>query len=167
MAFSKGVSGILFLLLLTEISYGAAVQTAGGHATGKVTLDIDGVPYGVSFPNKYYRSVWRHESATFGVACDEPGDGSWHSCEKAPGPAMPAIDAVNSALNVAAVRAMQFDDGFIGNSHVVPWRIVSGEIRVGVPRKRPFAEFSRPIPIPAAVWLFISALMGLGWFRRN
>ena len=185
MAFSKGVSGILVILFLTEISYGAAVQIAGGRATGIVGLDVQGVLYDVSFQNNYYNSIWGYGPATFGVVCTEPGESGEHPCGLDPSPAIPAINAVNSVLSERGVSEILFDDGLLSSFYVVPYLfdrlaesgligaytgaewVYSGEIRSGSPVLRPFAVFTPSIPIPAAAWLFGSALAGLGFMRRR
>jgi hypothetical protein len=180
--------GILFVtLVVAQAANSAAVELENGHAIGIEMLDVQGVLYDVSFQNNYYVLIWGYTASTFGFLCSEPGGAqNPHPCGPGdPTAASEATGAINSLLNTAGITSIKFDDGSIQESYVIPylfdisvdtgtqgsfdgatWRQIENT-GSGTPELRPYAVFTRSIPIPAAAYLFASGLGLLGWFRRR
>ena len=131
-------------------------------------LDIEGTRYNVEFVFGSFDSIYASGTETPFTDLTS---------------AFVAGQALAAELNTTAARRVDYGGGAEIAFFQVPF-IVSGDIGYsrwgfGVDAwenrnpgaldsgtAAPYAVFSTVVPIPAAVWLFGSALFGLGWFRR-
>ena len=161
-----GAFGLLFLALSVDAT--TLYYSDPGHTvvTGIKNLDVGGTLYNVDFNADTY--------GTFG------GDDEFWTTEAE---ASAAVDTINALFEVNGVYAL--GNGGIPDCEGSPCYTVKYGADVGVlaysfgpwynlggvaygSEFDPIATaWSVAVPIPAAVWLFGSALAGLGWFRRR
>lgn len=163
------VSTALLLLCSVAHSYNV-IYDGSGNVTAIGNLDIDGVLYNVDFDTGIY--------GTFG------GDEYFWADS---GADIAAISiSVNGVLNAEGAISVagspssygilsetcspfgcEFPVTFLNyyNTDIPEWRIQSGPVPEFDDGLR--TAWSVAVPLPAAAWLFGSALAGLGWLRRR
>ena len=165
---------ILALLVLSLVGITANAATVIYSDPGIVTaiqgLDIDGTLYNVDFDDATF--------GTFGGATDY-----WNTA----GDALAAVNSINALLNAQAVGSDPVADGTasapLAGNYTVSYGPTLADTKAGFFNKslgagtnwseNTFAPQANTatawsvVPVPAAVWLFGSALAGLGWMRRK
>ena len=160
--------GIL-LLVVASANAATVVYSSPGVVTGIGGLDINGTLYNVDF------EATGSAFTTFGGEVD-----FWSTANEA----ITAGSAINAILNLG--EGLEFPILLVNNSLLTYYQIFWGDPSFaaeenqgggsfpwvgtgGIPQEQ-FLEFSTSwsvVPLPAAVWLFGSALAGLGWLRRR
>ena len=153
------VAVVFFVAQITGAS-AVTIHASGGEVTAIEALDIGGVLYNVDFEASSF--------STFGGTTDFWGDSA---------AAIAASEAINAVLNNSAYQLVNNVDGNIYevdyndssvwgvfNNPTLDWQIFLWDLNQ-IPSHA--TAWSYTVPIPAAVWLFGSALAGLGWVRRK
>jgi hypothetical protein len=162
---------VMLLLAVGSVQASTIVYSSPGIVTGIAGLDIGGTLYNVDFETGAY--------STFGGV-----EEFWTSIPEA----SLAVDLINDVLNAGVVRVLNNDSQYFltynpsfsvlaGDGNIdwgvnaLPLDFVDVLWVAGVAGAEPSFHGARTawsvVPIPAAVWLFGSALAGLGWFRRR
>lgn len=173
--FRTAIISALILVLASVSAQAFTVDLDGNNATGINNLDIGGTAYDVTF-EFVQASTANGPTCAPSVPCD-----IFFGNETA---ADAAANAINAALNSTVAVSVGSTSK---NSFFVPWAAGGGNIDAsqgttpGLPGAWQFIgasldstdliEYARftpaVIPVPAAVWLFGSALGLLGWIRRR
>jgi hypothetical protein len=166
----RNVLGVILLLVVGSANAATVVYSSPGIATGIAGLNIGGTLYNVDFeaPGDAY--------STFGGT-----ELFWADLAES----NIARDAINTVLDANAVVDLNneatyakplffvrnqalIEGSFSHNYNPTTW---TGSINSSVPEGHSliegYATAWSVVPIPAAVWLFGSALAGLGWMRRK
>jgi hypothetical protein len=169
--------------------HAASVQVEGGRATGILGLEVNNQYFDVHFEYASYVEIWGFGASTFGETCSVPGGSVSNPHPCGPGDssgALAAADAINIAFDMAGVSGLDTTDGSAHNFYTVAYLfdwssdsyVRSAYVGAGwqnqgdgfcdcFPNVRPYAVFEpSAVPVPAAVWLFVSGLGALVW-RRN
>jgi len=139
----------------------ATIHASGGEVTAIEALDIGGTLYNVDFEAGSF--------STFGGTTD-----FWEDSAAA----IAASEAINDVLNNSIYEQVNNVDGNIYEVDYndlsvwnvfddfadANWRIFLDDLNQ-IPSHA--TAWSYAVPIPAAFWLFGSALAGLGWIRRK
>jgi hypothetical protein len=178
---------LAFCLSITS-AHAATVQYSDGKAVGLIGLEVSGDYFDVHFEYASYVTIWGFNPNTWSTLCSEKGGPeNPHPCGLGdPSGALGAADAINEVFNSEGVEQLMAADGSAHDLFAIAYLFdscadsyVKGSYADGswvndgdgfntcFPNQRPFAVFQPGVPIPAAVWLFGSALTGLGWFRRK
>ncbi len=154
--------GVILLLVVGSANAATIVYSSEDVVTGIGGLDIGGTLYNVDFEALGGFS-------TFGGEVDFWSDGE---------EAFAASLAINATLNSIGEELtitvnnsfetfylVNWGDGDFAteNLRFGPWVVVE----IDGPRNPDYVTAWSVVPLPAAVWLFGSALAGLGWFRRR
>ncbi len=154
--------GVILLFVLGSAQAATVVYSSPGVVTGIGGLDIGGTLYNVDFDTDF------DAYATFGGVED-----FWALQVEA----LVAAEAINDVLNTHVLA--DFVDNTFGNVYQVNYGgdllaqqniAALGSWVLGSSVSPQAGEITTAwsvVPIPAAVWLFGSALAGLGWLRRR
>ena len=165
----------LVLMLVSTASLAFTVDLDGTNATGIRGLDIGGTSYDVTF-----EFVQADTAGSPACAPSVPCDIFFGN----EGQADAAVNAINAALNSTVAVTV---GSTTKNSFFVPWAVGGGNVDASQGTTPAIAgawqfvgasldstdivEMARftpaVIPVPAAVWLFGSALGILGWIRHR
>ncbi len=165
---------VMLLFVVGSANAASVVYSSPGVVTGIGGLDIGGTLYNVDFETGDY--------STFGGVED-----FWGTIGEA-GAAATAINAVLNVeggsgscafSNVCVNKVMGLDElgdtysvsfgGFAAISTIC-WTSCTATWTLDFPNSVQVAGFATAwsvVPLPAAVWMFGSALAGLGWMRRR
>jgi hypothetical protein len=187
------IPGTMLIVLLApgSVAQAVTVQYDGSVATSITGVQIYDTLYDVSFEFGVFWGVYGFGVApTFGEVCAlQASPENRHACGLGdPTDSMVAMDTVNEILNNTNAVSVGPSSDLAFERYVVPYMIdwCAEELRVqsdyvgGVwvnsgqqgpwcaPAGRSFAVFSvSGIPIPAAFWLFGTAIFGLIGMRRK
>jgi hypothetical protein len=153
------IAVVLFVAQITGAS-AVTIHASGGEVTAIEALDLGGTLYNVDFEASSF--------STFGGTTDFWGDSA---------AAIVATEAINDVLNNSIYQLVNNVDGYIYqvnyngvsvwsvfNEPTLNWQVFGPNFSQ-IPSHD--TAWSYTVPIPAAVWLFGSALAGLGWMRRK
>jgi hypothetical protein len=155
--------GVILLLVVGSVNAATIVYSSPGVVTGIGGLDIGGILYNVDF------EAWGEldDYTTFGGEED-----FWIEL----GEVLDAASAVNAVLSSPGIVGVNNPSLFTyqvnhsGGSALESIEIAPGFWGLGnlfSPVDSQKTTAWSVVPLPAAVWLFGSALAGLGWFRRR
>jgi hypothetical protein len=152
--------GAILLLVVGSANAATIVYSSPGVVTGIGGLDIGGTLYNVDFEATAY--------STFGGEVD-----FWSTANEA----ITASGVINAILTAEGdvdvnnedlyVYHVIWGDGCCAEESVNSSGIWAGTGGIPAAPYAPIATAWSVVPVPAAVWLFGSALAGLGWFRRR
>jgi hypothetical protein len=153
--------GVILLLVVGSANAATIVYSSPGVVTGIGGLDIGGTLYNVDFeaPGDF---------STFGGEVD-----FWSTANEA----ITASGAINAILTAEGdvdvnnpervVYQVLWGDGCCAEESVNSSGLWFGTGGIPAFPNASIATAWSVVPLPAAVWLFGSALAGLGWFRRR
>jgi hypothetical protein len=154
----------LFLLLATTANAYTIIYSEPGVVTAISDVDIDGVLFNVDFD-------------TIGGFGTYGGDVDYWAGDL--GSATAALNSIRDILNAESITGVntnsgnEYDIRVDSSLYTGVWAITHGGGVWNIGSDPLVDSFSliafstTAVPIPAAVWLFGSALGGLGWMRRR
>ena len=166
--------GSVFLLLCSVAHSYNMIYDASGNVTAIGNLDIDGVLYNVDFDSGVYGTFggdeffWADSGAEVGDISSQinvilNNEGAI-SVANGYGGGRISYGIIDAACWTPSCKYPSFFANYY-NADIPEWRIQSGPLPEYYPDGR--TAWSVAVPVPAAVWLFGSALAGLGWIRRK